>query len=75
MFDASDRTNKVKLEVEIEFDDGNRQAGFLFIMPQGRLMDLLNDDRKFCPFERLDGTFTSLKKASFRSVTPVVKEN
>ena len=42
----------------------------LYILPQGRLRDMLNDERMFFPFERSDGAFIALKKSSCRSVTP-----
>ncbi len=70
MFDASDKTAKKKIEVEVEFDDGKCLSGFLYIHPQGRLMDMLNDERMFFPFEKADGTFMALKKSSLRAVTP-----
>ncbi len=70
MFDASDKTAKKKIEVEVEFEDGDRLTGSLYIHPQGRLIDMLNDERVFFPFEKPDGTFIALKKSSFRSVTP-----
>lgn len=75
MFDASDRTAKKKIEVEVEFDDGKCLTGSLYIHPQGRLIDMLNDERLFFPFEKSDGTFIALKKSSFRSVTELNPED
>ncbi len=74
MFDASDKTAKKKIEVEVELDDGKCLTGSLYIHPQGRLTDMLNDERMFFPFERSDGTFIALKKSSCRSVTPLDPE-
>jgi DnaJ-domain-containing protein 1 len=74
MMDSSERIPKAKLEVEIELDDGRSLAGALYITPQGRLTDLLNDKRLFLPFERSDGTFTTLAKTSIRMVTPLARE-
>ncbi len=71
MGSASGEIPKQKLGVEIELDDGRLIYGYLFCSGQGRLTDLLNDDRMFLPFEHPDGKFTSLKKTSFRAVTPV----
>ncbi len=71
MFDSLDKTPKVKLEVAIELEDGKCLTGSLFLTPQARLTDLLNDDRTFLPFEPTDGYFIALKKSSFRSVEPV----
>jgi len=74
MIDSSERMPRAKLEVEIELDDGRSLAGALYITPQGRLTDLLNDKRLFLPFERSDGTFTTLAKTSIRMVTPLARE-
>jgi len=71
MGNASGKIPKQKLGVEIELDDGRLIYGYLFCTGQGRLTDLLNDDRMFLPFEHPDGKFTSFKKTSFRAVTPV----
>jgi DnaJ-domain-containing protein 1 len=74
MIDSSERIPRAKLQVEIELDDGRCLVGALYITPQGRLSDLLNDKRMFLPFEKSDGTFTALAKSSFRMVTPLTRE-
>lgn len=71
MFDSLDKPPKVKLEVAIELEDGKSLTGSLFLTPQARLTDLLNDERVFLPFETLEGSFIALKKSSIRSVEPV----
>jgi DnaJ-domain-containing protein 1 len=71
MFDSSEKRPMVKLAVEIELDGGRRLSGSLFTKPQGRLSDMLNDERAFLPFETADGSFMMLKKTAFTSVTPV----
>lgn len=71
MGSASGIIPKQKLGVEIELEDGRLIYGYLFCAGQGRLTDVLNDDRTFLPFEHTDGKFTSLKKTAFRAVTPV----
>lgn len=75
MYNSSQKITKIKLEVEIELDGDKRLAGFLFLSPQGRLTDMLNDDRAFLPFETADGRFMVLQKTSFRSVAPVVRDS
>lgn len=67
----NERIPKQKLEVEIELDDGKVLNGYLFTSPNGRLSELLNEDRMFLPFESREGRFSALHKATFRSVTPV----
>jgi len=71
MYDSSQKITKVKLEVEIRLDGGDTLNGFLFLSPQGRLSDMMNDERRFLPFEGRDGTFMMVKKDACRSVTPV----
>jgi DnaJ-domain-containing protein 1 len=70
MYDTQ-KITKTKLEVEVRLDDGEVMTGSLFVSPQGRLSDMMNDERRFLPFERSDGTFLMLKKDACRSVTPL----
>ena len=71
MFDSSEKRPMVKIEVELELDGGKILKGSLFHKPQGRLSDMLNDERPFLPFETAGGKFTMIKKLAFTSVTPV----
>ena len=71
MFESSEKRPMAKIEVEIELDDGKQLTGALFVKPQGRLSDMLNDERIFVPFETAAGKFMMLKKTSFTSVIPV----
>jgi DnaJ-domain-containing protein 1 len=59
------------MAVSVELADGNRMEGALFISPQGRVLDMLNDERGFLPFETDDGGLTFLRKESIRRVTPI----
>lgn len=74
MMDSSEKIPRAKLQVEIELDDGRCMVGALYISPQGRLSDLLNDKRLFLPFEKSDGTFTAIAKTSIRMATPLTRE-
>ena len=71
MFDTSEKRPMVKVAVEIELDGGRRLTGSLYLKPQGRLSDMLNDERGFLPFESASGQLMMLRKATFASVTPV----
>lgn len=75
MYNSSQKIAKIKLEVEIELEGDKCLVGFLFLSPQARLTDMLNDERAFLPFETTDGRFMVLKKTAFRSVAPVVRES
>src|SRR5262249_41268580 len=66
-----DKLPKRKIEVIVELVDTGRVDGVLFVSPQGRISDLLNDDRLFLPFETADGGVTFLRKSSVLRVTPV----
>ena len=55
--------------VEISLADGSMMLGKLFVSPQARLTDLLNDDRTFLPIESTDGIFVALAKTAIKKVT------
>lgn len=71
MYDSSQKLPTVRLEVEIELDDGRGLSGSLWLKPQGRLTDMLNDERAFIPFETTAGKFMVLKKSAITSVAPI----
>lgn len=73
MYDSMQKIVKIRLEVAIRLDDGEELSGNLFVSPQGRLSDMMNDERQFLPFECSDGTFMMLKKDACRTVTPVAE--
>lgn len=53
--------------VEITLTDGQSFCGKLFLPVQGRISDLLNDDRQFLPVE-CDGEHLALAKSAIRQV-------
>jgi DnaJ-domain-containing protein 1 len=65
------KTQKFPLAVEAQLADGTSIFGKVFISSQGRLSDLLNDERDFLPFERADGSFMALAKSQLRRVSPM----
>lgn len=74
MFDSDSYTQpKVKIEVEIELQDGRILLGSVFGAPKQRLSDLLNDERQFVPFESSAGLVTVLRKSSILRATPVLQ--
>ncbi len=74
MFDSSEKITKQKITVEVELEDGKCLVGYMFLKPQGRLTDMMNDDRIFLPFETTDGKFCVLKKSACLSVAPIASE-
>lgn len=65
------KTQKFPLMVEAQLADGTSMFGKVFLSAQGRLSDLLNDERDFLPFERADGSFLALAKSQLRRVSPL----
>ena len=74
MFDSSQKITKHKITVVIELEGGRSLTGYMFIKPQGRLTDMMNDERIFLPFETTDGRFFVLKKEACISVAPMASE-
>jgi DnaJ-domain-containing protein 1 len=67
------KTQKFPILVELQMADGSAIFGKVFLSPQGRLSDLMNDERNFLPFERGDGSFTAIAKSQIRRVSPIVQ--
>jgi hypothetical protein len=61
-------------DVEIELEGGKVVTGTLFIKPQGRLQDMMNDEREFMPFFATDGRFMVIKKTACVLVSPASTE-
>lgn len=72
MFNYGDQSKvKCTVEVDLLFDDNTAARGSLFVTQGQRVIDLLNDDRHFLPFETDDGTAIFIGKAFIRKITPV----
>ena len=69
MYESEHKVTKVKLEVQVELDDGARLLGFLFVKQAQRISDLLNDERRFLPLLTTDGLLVQLKKTAIARVT------
>lgn len=69
MFESGPRKARNKYAVEVELDDGRVQTLFVFVAPASRVIDMLNDDRLFIPFETSDGAIIIYKKSAIRRVT------
>jgi hypothetical protein len=71
MFDSGPRKARNKYAVEVELDDGRVQILFVFVTPAARVIDMLNDDRQFLPFETSDGAIIIYKKNAIRRLSPL----
>ena len=74
MYESDQKVEKQRVEVEVEFDNGTRILGALFINQMQRISDLLNDQRQFLPFENSDGRILYLNKATVANVMQLVHE-
>jgi DnaJ-domain-containing protein 1 len=59
---------KRKMPADLELSDGTRLKGMLFVSPQGRVLDMLNDGRAFLPLETEAGEVLFLHKDAIRKV-------
>jgi DnaJ like chaperone protein len=69
MFDPGQRKARNKYAVEIELEDGKVQTLFVFVAPNTRVIDMLNDERMFIPFETTDGNIIMYKKSAIKRLT------
>jgi hypothetical protein len=61
---------KLKSEVELVFKDGSSIRGAFFLTPDQRIVDALNDERSFVPFEDSDGELIVVRKDAVRYLKP-----
>jgi len=71
----------IKKQAEVKFSDGHSIFGHFFVSPnpQGfpesqNVIELLNDDRSYIPFEIADGEITLLQKGSISIVRMAMSE-
>lgn len=65
----SRKVKKSAVLVEITLADGSMLWGNLFASAQGRITDLLNDERKFLPVETAEGKFVAIAKSAIQTVS------
>ena len=68
MFDANQKRKKSQVEVELHLDDGSHYLGKFGLGMSERLSDMMNDDRKFLPFETSDGQVVVIRKSTISKV-------
>nr|WP_298687372.1 DnaJ domain-containing protein [uncultured Dongia sp.] len=72
MFDNSQtKKTRHKILMRIELDDGIERLMALFVAPNTRVSDTLNDNRMFLPFEAADGTTEIIRKEAIRRIVPM----
>jgi DnaJ-domain-containing protein 1 len=68
------RNKQTRHKVAIRLDRGHvegEELVYMFIAPDQRVTDVLNDEREFLPFERADGTVFAVAKRIIRCITPM----
>jgi hypothetical protein len=72
MFESSGlKKARNKYAVEVELDDGRVLILFVFVTPASRVIDMLNDEREFMPFETSDGSIVIYRKSAIRRLSPL----
>ena len=64
------KINKDKREVELLLSTGNSMKGFFFLAKGQRPLDMLNDSRRFIPFEDISGAVRLVNKDNIITVKP-----
>ncbi len=64
-------TPKIKAEVEITTHDGATLKGKFFTVPSQRVLDVLNDERTFLPFETEEGDIFIVNKTFIARIRPL----
>lgn len=64
------RRNRRKIAVTLDTGDGE-EIVYMFVNPTERVIDTLNDEREFLPFERPDGSVILIAKKTIRRMSPM----
>ena len=67
---ARNKKNRRKIAVNLDTGDGDELV-YMFVYPTERVIDTLNDERAFLPFERGDGSVTIVAKKIIRRLSPM----
>ena len=62
---------KVRTRVEVTLTDGSLMTGEMFVHADQRMLDILNDDRRFVPVESVEGAISCINKSVIAKVSPV----
>ena len=67
-----ERTKKQRRKMAVSLDTGDgEELVYMFVFPTERVIDTLNDERDFLPFERPDGSLTIVAKKVIRRLSPI----
>ena len=67
---ARNRRSRRKIAVTLDTGDGE-EIVYMFVNPTERVIDTLNDEREFLPFERPDGSVIIIAKKTIKRMSPM----
>jgi DnaJ-domain-containing protein 1 len=68
----TNRNKKQRRKIAVNLDTGDGdELVYMFVFPTERVIDTLNDDREFLPFERPDGSLTIVAKKTILRLSPL----
>jgi hypothetical protein len=74
MFGSDLVTKKEETEVEVALTDGTVWTGMIFLRSDQRVLDIVNDDRRFVPFAASDGPVRVINKDVIAYITGIVRD-
>lgn len=68
----ANRNKRTRRKIAVGLDTGDgEELVYMFVSPTERVIDTLNDDREFLPFERPDGSLIIVAKKIVRRLSPM----
>lgn len=58
----------IKTEVELTLTNGKVLYGELYLRTEQQVLEILNDEKQFVPFEGMDGAVSLINKASIAQI-------
>ena len=65
----------IKTEVELTMTNGTVLHGEMFLCAEQQVLDILNGDRQFLPFEGMDGAVSVINKSAIAKITQYDKSD
>ncbi len=71
MYGFNPHTSKFEVEVELTLTNELSFQGSLYLSHEQRILETLNDERKFVPFKTTHGVILAIKKSMIAYVQPI----
>ncbi len=69
MLVAKNDVQGIKTEVELTMADGSVLYGEMFLSGECQVLDILNGEKQFLPFEGMDGAVSVINKTAIAKIT------